>query len=66
MAHICPKCGETCHCGGDIHGVISGTCPTIGVACIHCKQEGWEDDTDDDWEDYDDEDIDVNHDSRYL
>lgn len=42
MAHTCPKCGLTCHCGGDIDDLNFGAEPY----CRHC------DDKDDDEEDY--------------
>jgi hypothetical protein len=62
MAHTCPNCGLICHCGGDIDDIVIGNCPPRRY-CTHCDLE----DEDDDWEDFgDDEDIDVDHDSRYL
>ncbi len=33
MAHECPKCGETCHCRGDIDDLNFGEDPL----CNHCK-----------------------------
>lgn len=32
MAHECPDCGVTCHCGGDIDDINFGE----GEACEHC------------------------------
>jgi len=34
MAHECPECGYTCHCGGDIDDVCWGE----EVACICCNE----------------------------
>lgn len=59
MAHTCPECGSKCHCGGDVDDLVIGNAPP-GRYCTHCEP-------DDDWEDFgDDEDIDIDHDSRYL
>lgn len=36
MAHECPNCGMTCHCGGDIDDIcFHGTPEEFG--CSHCE-----------------------------
>lgn len=45
MAHACPECGYTCHCGGDIEDcIIEGT--REEARCTHCDL----------FDNYDDED----------
>lgn len=37
MAHECPECGHTCHCGGDIDDL---TLPLeAGTVCTCCAEE---------------------------
>lgn len=43
MAHECPDCYETCHCGGDMDDMLmNGTKEEI--ACGHCPMHGGFDD----------------------
>lgn len=44
MAHTCPKCGYSCHCGGDIDDLNFGEL----FECNHCGQ--WDDDEDEDFD----------------
>ena len=34
MAHTCPNCGMTCHCGGDIDDICFGEADEF---CSHCE-----------------------------
>ena len=36
MAHTCPDCGLTCHCGGDIDDIDFGDDSEEAIACTHC------------------------------
>lgn len=50
MAHECPSCGRTCHCGGDIDDINFGE----EYSC-DCAYSAWGcglemDDADDDWD----------------
>lgn len=43
MAHECPTCSITCHCGGDIDDIcFSGT--KEEMMCRHCEEDSEEDD----------------------
>lgn len=56
VAHTCPKCGQTCHCNGDIDDIILD-CEEDILACDHCDEYDdnlW--DTPDEWEDYEHDD----------
>lgn len=65
MAHECPICYQTCHCGGDIDDIcLSGT--DEEMMCTHCDDDDCGDD--DEWDmdfDYDEDRNDPN-DSRNL
>lgn len=51
MAHSCPDCDSTCHCGGDIDDCVFNGTPEQR-RCTHCPL----DDADDDY--YADDDAD--------
>lgn len=41
MAHTCPTCGYTCHCGGDIDDINFGE----HYGCICCDgEDDWDED----------------------
>ncbi len=46
MAHSCPDCGVTCHCGGDIDDCCFEGTPEER-ACLHCPDGAESDDEDD-------------------
>ncbi len=40
MAHECPECGMTCHCGGDIDDIVfSGTPEELSCTCCDCEDD---------------------------
>lgn len=51
MAHTCPECALTCHCGGDIGDMILNL-PRYENHCTHCPGP---DDDEPDYDDFDDE-----------
>jgi len=46
MAHTCPECGQTCHCGGDIDDLILDFDEDV-IGCTHCSDEDMEEYWDD-------------------
>lgn len=48
MAHTCPICGMTCHCGGDIDDICFGESDEF---CTHCDYDEDESDPDDELND---------------
>ena len=46
MAHACPKCYQTCYCGGDIGDCICDD-TLEAFACTHCPIDGYDPDDDD-------------------
>lgn len=57
MAHTCPECGVKCYCRQGEKDRES---------CIHCEIGNDWDYEEDSIDEYDEDDVDVNHDSRYL
>jgi hypothetical protein len=54
LAHSCPECGYTCHCGGDIDDcIIEGT--REEARCQHCPDELFGDDDDSDEIEFEDD-----------
>lgn len=46
MAHECPECGYSCHCGGDIEDLEMDNTPEQ-MACTHCLDDAQEEYRDD-------------------
>jgi len=49
MAHECPECGYSCHCGGDIECCNYGY-SEYAAACSHCDGLDYSADDDDHWD----------------
>lgn len=49
MAHSCPDCSQTCHCGGDIDDIDFGDDTPEAMRCTHCRDR--DDEPDDELED---------------
>lgn len=58
MAHTCPRCGQLCHCNGDIDDIDFGEsniCTKDHDGC-QLDDDDWEDDDYDDYDHFDHDD----------